>query len=105
MQALGAKASLYQQQKMPSAHRQGIKAKAASKEEKRRREAKENGIILEKPTAKLSKASKGRRERGVGNPSIGKFSGGTLNLGKRDLMAVQGPKRGAAKRGKGKSRR
>lgn len=101
MQSLGAKASLYKQQKMPSSHRRGIKAKAASKEEKRRREAKENGIILEKPTAKVSKASTGRRERGVGNPSVGKFSGGTLNLGKRDLLAVQGSKRGP---GKGKGR-
>ncbi|KAJ5833327.1 hypothetical protein N7474_001638 [Penicillium riverlandense] len=109
MQAIGAKTSLYKQEKMPSSHRRGIKAKAATKEEKRRREAKENGIILEKPAPKVSKSSSGRRERGVGGPTIGKFAGGTLNLGKRDLAAMQGPKRRTAKGGRGgrggKSRR
>ncbi|KAJ6164430.1 hypothetical protein N7470_003102 [Penicillium chermesinum] len=74
MQSLGAKTSLYKQEKMPTAHRRGIKAKASMKEEKRRRDAKENGIILEKP-AKVSKSKAGRRERGVGGSSIGKFSG------------------------------
>jgi hypothetical protein len=106
MQALGAKTSLYKQEKMPSSHRRGIKAKAVTKEEKRRREAKENGIILEKPAPKVSKSSGGRRERGVGGPTIGKFAGGTLNLGKRDLMTMQGPKRRPGKGGRGgKSRR
>lgn len=103
MQALGAKTSLYKQQKMPDAHRRGIKAKAAIKEDKRRKEAKENGIILEKPS-KVTKASSGRRERGIGGSSIGKFSGGTLNLSKRDLHAMQGPK-GRSGKGKGKKGR
>ncbi|EAU30549.1 conserved hypothetical protein [Aspergillus terreus NIH2624] len=98
MQSLGAKTSLYHQ-KMPSSHRRGIKAKAEKREERRRLEAKENGIILEKPTPK-SKTSVGRRERGVGGPTIGKFSGGTLNLSKRDLSAIQKPRRS----GKGKTR-
>ncbi|KAL4890459.1 hypothetical protein BDV59DRAFT_94292 [Aspergillus ambiguus] len=98
MQSLGAKSSLYHQ-KMPSSHRRGIKAKADKKEQKRRLEAKENGIVLEKP-AQQSKASAGRRDRGVGGPTIGKFAGGTLNLSKRDLSAVQKPQR----TGKGKSR-
>lgn len=93
MQAIGAKTSLYKQEKMPSSHRRGIKAKAATKEEKRRREAKENGIILEKPAPKASKSSSGRRERGIGGPTIGKFAHGALNLAKRDLEAMQGPKR------------
>ncbi|KAE8355526.1 hypothetical protein BDV28DRAFT_38989 [Aspergillus coremiiformis] len=99
MQSLGAKSSLYHQN-MPSSHRRGIKAKAEKKDDKRRREARENGIILEKPTPK-SKPSVGRRERGVGGPSIGKFAGGSLNLSKRDLSAIQGPGRS----GKGKSKR
>lgn len=100
MQSLGAKTSLYKQ-KMPDSHRRGINAKAASKEDKRRRDAKENGIILEKPT-KVTKSNKGRRERGVGGSSIGKFSGGTLNLSKQDLHAMQTPKR---RSGKGKKSR
>lgn len=101
MQSLGAKSSLYKQEKMPSSHRIGIKTKAAQKEEKRRREAKENGIILEKPS-KVSKSNTGRRERGVGGSSIGKFSGGTLNLSKRDLQSMSTPK---ARSGKGKKGR
>ncbi|KAA8643112.1 uncharacterized protein ATNIH1004_009874 [Aspergillus tanneri] len=96
----GAKTSLYHQN-MPSSHRRGIKAKAEQKEEKRRREARENGIILEKPVPK--KASNGRRERGVGGPSVGKFAGGTLNLSKRDISAIQGPRRPS--KGKTKGRR
>lgn len=103
MQALGAKTSLYKQ-KMPDSHRRGIKAKAAAKEDKRRKEAKENGIILEKPT-KVTKSNPGRRERGVGGSSIGKFSGGTLNLSKRDLHVMQGPKgRSGTGRGRGRGR-
>jgi len=86
MQSLGAKASLYDQ-KMPSAHRRGIKSKAATKEDKRRREAKENGIILEKPAPKKQTSNK-RRERGVGGPSVGKFTGGTLNLSQRDINSI-----------------
>ena len=102
MQSLGAKTSLYEQQKMPSAHRRGIKAKAAAKEDKRRKEAKENGIILEKPN-KVAKTNTGRRERGIGGSSIGKFSGGTLNLSKRDLHSMQGPK-GRSGKGNGRGR-
>lgn len=101
MQSLGAKTSLYKQEKMPTSHRRGIKAKATMKEERRRREAKENGIILEKPT-KITKSTTARRERGVGGSSIGKFSGGTLNLSKRDLQSMQTPK---ARSGKGQKGR
>ncbi|KKK23611.1 hypothetical protein ARAM_002852 [Aspergillus rambellii] len=100
MQELGAKKSLYHQ-KMPSSIRKGIKAKAATKEEKRRREARENGIILEKPAPKF-KGSSGRRERGVGGPSIGKFAGGTLNLTKRDIAVVQKSRKGGKVRRKGR---
>lgn len=101
MQSLGAKSSLYHQ-KMPSSHRRGIKAKASMKEEKRRREAKENGIILEKPTNK-SKVTKGRRERGISAPAIGKLSGATINLTKRDISVIASKRR--ATRGKSKSKR
>ncbi|KAJ1704939.1 hypothetical protein F9C07_2102545 [Aspergillus flavus] len=100
MQSLGAKASLYHQN-MPSSHRRGIKAKAEKKDDKRRREAKENGIILEKPVPK-ARPSNGRRERGVGGPSIGKFAGGTLNLSKRDLSAIQGPRRSGKSKTRGR---
>lgn len=103
MQSLGAKDSLYAQNKMPTAHRRGIKAKAATKEDKRRREAKENGIILEKPSKVSKSSNNGRRERGVGGSSVGKFSGGTLNLNKQDIARVQDSgRRMMSGRGKGK---
>ncbi|PKY05999.1 hypothetical protein P168DRAFT_326293 [Aspergillus campestris IBT 28561] len=107
MQELGAKSSLYHQ-KMPSAHRRGIKAKAETKEDKRRRDARENGIILEKPAHKKNKSSSGHRERGVGGPSVGKFAGGTLNLSKSDIFSVKGKALAGRKkpsRGKPKGRR
>lgn len=94
---------------MPDSHRRGIKLKAAHKEEKRRREARENGIVLEKPTFKAKATSTKRRDRGIGAPAVGKFAGGTLNLNKRDLTHVQGfQKKGGLKgkgRGKSKGRR
>lgn len=93
MQSLGAKSSLYQH-KMPTAHRRGIKAKATSKDEKRRREAKENGIVLEKPAPKSKTGNNNKkRDRGVGGPSVGKFSGGTLNLSQRDINAITGSRK------------
>ena len=99
MQELGAKTSLYKQ-KMPDAHRRGINAKAASKDEKRRREAKENGIVLERPS-KVSKSNNGHRERGVGGSSIGKFSGGTLNLSKQDLFSMKSTPSRSGRGGRG----
>ncbi|CAO1603914.1 pre-rRNA processing and 40S ribosomal subunit assembly [Xanthoria calcicola] len=88
-QALGSKTSVFAQQKMPQAQRKGIVAKATEREEKRRREAKESGIILEK--AVKSKTKDLKRERGVGAPSVGKFSRGMLTLSKRDVNIIVGP--------------
>ncbi|KOS46476.1 hypothetical protein ACN38_g2543 [Penicillium nordicum] len=105
MQSLGAKTSLYAQTKMPTAHRRGIKAKATSKEDRRRQEAKENGIILEKPSKVQKSSNNGRRERGVVGSSVGKFSGGTLNLNKDDIDRVQSSgRRMMGGRGRGKTR-
>ncbi|RAH40865.1 uncharacterized protein BO95DRAFT_281664 [Aspergillus brunneoviolaceus CBS 621.78] len=107
MQELGSKESLYKQM-MPSSHRRGIKAKAEMKENKRRKEARENGIILEKPAPKSNTSSAKRRERGVGGPSVGKFAGGTLNLSKHDVAAIQASGRSSSRgrgRGGGRGRR
>jgi hypothetical protein len=41
-----------------------------------------------------------RRERGVGAPAAGKFSGGTLKLSKHDLASIQGPSRKGGRGGK-----
>ncbi|KAI9837485.1 MAG: hypothetical protein M1819_007133 [Sarea resinae] len=97
LRTLGAKTSILTQEKMPLSHRKGIVAKASQREEKRRLEAKENGIILERAT-KVKKGTEGKRERGVGAPSVGRFSGGMLKLSKKDVMDIEGPRRN----GKGK---
>lgn len=76
---------------MPMAHRQGIAAKGQSREDSRRKDARENGVILEKATQK-GISDKPKRERGVDAPGVGKFRGGTLKLSRRDVADIQGPK-------------
>jgi hypothetical protein len=102
MQALGAKASLFTQQKMPLSHRRGIKAKATAREEVRRKEAQENGIILER-ASKGKRSDLEKRDRGVGTPAVGKFAGGTLKLSRKDIHEINGPRQ--AIRGKRKGKR
>ncbi|KAI9844330.1 MAG: hypothetical protein M1837_005634 [Sclerophora amabilis] len=88
LQTLGSKTSIFKQEKMPMSHRKGITAKAVEREERRRKEAKENGIVLERP--KNEKRSSERRERGIGGPAVGKFRGGMLKLSKEDVADIQG---------------
>ena len=105
LQALGAKTSVFTQAKMPLSHRKGMMKKSAEKEETRRKEARENGIILER----IKGGSKGgkerrpmdRRERGVGAPAVGRFEGGTLKISKRDVYEIEGPKKREGKSGRG----
>ncbi|KAK5098738.1 pre-rRNA processing and 40S ribosomal subunit assembly [Lithohypha guttulata] len=99
LQELGAKQSILTQQKMPAAHRIGMAKKADHRETLRRREAKENGVILEK-AAKKSKNV--RRDRGVDVPGVGKFAGGTLKLSRRDIASIQGPPTTTTRKGKRK---
>jgi hypothetical protein len=98
LRTLGAKTSILKQERMPMSHRKGMIAKQMEREEKRRREAKENGIILEK-TNVSKKNSDVKRDRGVGAPGVGKFSGGTLKLSKQDISDIEGPRRSAFSRG------
>ncbi|KAF2638883.1 hypothetical protein P280DRAFT_430375, partial [Massarina eburnea CBS 473.64] len=109
MQTLGAKGSVYTQKKMPMAARKGIVAKENMREETRRKEAKENGIILERENRggkAGSGSSRGKRDGGVGAPSVGKFRNGTLTLSKKDVASItregggRGGRRGRGKRGK-----
>lgn len=88
---------------MPMSHRKGISAKAQQREQKRRSEAKEAGIVLEKETGKKKKgAREADKDRGVGGPSVGKFRGGMLTLSKKDVRDITGSGGG---RGKGKAKR
>ena len=95
-QALGSKTSVFTQKKMPLAQRKGIVAKSAEREERRRREAKESGIILEK--AVKSKIRDPKRDRGIGAPSVGKFSRGMLTLTQRDVNMIVGPAKRSKRR-------
>ena len=105
LQALGAKGSVFTQKSMPLFMRKGMLKKSTEKEEKRRTEARENGIILER--IKGGKASgkerrpQDRRERGVGAPAVGRFEGGTLKISKRDVYEIEGPKKREGKGGRG----
>ncbi|KAK7918157.1 hypothetical protein PG985_010031 [Apiospora marii] len=116
--ALGSKDSIYKQAKMPMAHRKGIIAAAEKREEKRRREARENGIVLERATTgvhegwtglkgKKSKSSSGgaggsrKREAAVDAPAVGKLRNGLLQLSKKDIREIEGSGGGSSRGGKG----
>jgi hypothetical protein len=73
----------------------GIEQKKQQLETGRRKEAKESGIILERVAAK-KKAS--RRDRGLGGPSVGRFKGGLLKLGRKDVQDLQGRRDKSLKR-------
>lgn len=94
LQDMGSNSSIFVQQKMPLAQRKGINAKAVERDETRRRQAQENGIILEKALKRKNKESC-NRQRGIGAPSIGKFQGGMLKLSKKDVTDIEGPKKQA----------
>ena len=91
LQSLGSKDSIFKQQKMPMSHRKGIVEKRVMRENKRRKEAKENGIILERKGGKGRKRG-GKREMEVDGPSVGKWSGGMLRLSGRDVRDIEGSK-------------
>lgn len=87
---------------MPLAHRKGMVAKAAEREERRRSEAKENGVILERANKPRKTESEVKRVRGVGGPGVGKFRNGMLSLSKRDVASITGRRaeRPTGKKGK-----
>ncbi|KAI1123191.1 hypothetical protein F5Y10DRAFT_252287 [Nemania abortiva] len=95
LSALGSKTSIYKQAKMPMSFRKGIQAAADGREAKRRREARENGIVLERPGASSlgKKAAKSKRtgaSRAIDAPSVGRMNNGMLTLSKRDIAGIEG---------------
>lgn len=97
LQDMGSKTSVFTQKNMPLAQRKGITAKATEREELRRREAQENGIILEKD-GKRKRKDNIMRQRGIGAPSVGKFQGGMLKLNKKDIAEIEGQKKFARRK-------
>ncbi|KAK3340514.1 hypothetical protein B0H65DRAFT_510641 [Neurospora tetraspora] len=101
MQALGAKGSVLEQEKMPMNMRKGINKAAETYEQKRRREARENGIILEKASGKGKGGKTGGNgggggggkkrsgDRPVDMPGIGKMRGAQLTISKRDIRSME----------------
>jgi hypothetical protein len=86
------------------AHRRGIKAKALMRDEARRKEAQENGIVLEK-ASKGKRNGAVKRDRAIGTPAVGTFVGGTLKLSRKDIHEINGPRSVATGKRKGKRRR
>jgi hypothetical protein len=104
---LGSKTSIFAQKNMPKHQRVGIQKKKEDREFERRREAKENGIVLERVKREGTDGRGGgfggsnKRERGIGNPSVGRFSGGTLKLSQRDVDGITGPPKSSGRGGRG----
>ncbi|KAI0416723.1 hypothetical protein F5X98DRAFT_178535 [Xylaria grammica] len=95
LSALGSKTSIYKQAKMPMSFRKGIQAAASGREAKRRVEARENGIVLERPGASNlgKKASKEKRNGSSGAidaPAVGRMNNGMLKLSKKDISDIEG---------------
>ncbi|KAB5570449.1 hypothetical protein GE09DRAFT_1283559 [Coniochaeta sp. 2T2.1] len=92
LRALGSKESLLAQKKMPMGMRRGINAAVRGREEKRRREAKENGIVLEREVVvkERRKGTGGGMGKGdVDAPGVGRLRGAQLTLSKRDIASIE----------------
>lgn len=91
-------------QKMPLEAKRGIDGKKREREKKRRREARETGVVLEKEKKVVKVRKKGTMAgKGLGSldaPSVGKFKGGALVLSKKDVRSITGA--GQGKGGKGR---
>ncbi|KAI9901840.1 hypothetical protein N3K66_003657 [Trichothecium roseum] len=102
IQALGSNTSILKQEKMPMNIRKGMVAAAATREAKRRREAKESGIILER---EVRKKTKQRTRRGdIDRPGVGRMRGAELRLSDKDVRGIEGTKDVFGRRGGGKRR-
>ncbi|KAL6791894.1 hypothetical protein J3E68DRAFT_409620 [Trichoderma sp. SZMC 28012] len=101
IQALGSKTSILKQEKMPMHMRKGINAAAVEREAKRRREAKETGVILERETGKKKKRDR-RGGGGGGNgfgPAVGRMKGAELRISERDVKKIEGTRDTFGRRG------
>lgn len=74
--------------------RKGINAAAVSRESKRRREAKENGVILERETVGKKKGKKRDGGAGMGGgvdrPGVGRLRGAELRISESDVRKIEG---------------
>ncbi|KAM0249546.1 hypothetical protein ACHAQJ_008974 [Trichoderma viride] len=105
IQALGSKTSIHKQEKMPMHMRKGITAATVERETKRRREAKESGVILERETGKKKKRDRksggGGGDGGGGGfgPAVGRLKGAELRISERDVKKIEGTRDTFGRRG------
>ncbi|PNY24394.1 Swr1-complex protein 5 [Tolypocladium capitatum] len=99
IQALGSGISIHTQEKMPMNMRKGMVAAAGAREAKRRREARENGVILEKETGKKRRRG-GGRDAAVNRPGVGRLRGAELRISERDVRSIEGGRDAFGRRGK-----
>lgn len=107
MEALGGKRIT--QQKAALNVKRGIEGKRVEREKKRRREARETGVVLEKEKKVVKVRKKGTvAGKGLGvldAPAVGRFKGGALVLSKKDVRDITGGgERKGDKRGRGRGR-
>lgn len=78
--------------------------RANHRESVRRKDARDNGIVLERE--RRVRRFEGERDRGVGGPDVGTLRGGMLRLSRRDVAEITGGGRrgGGGGRGGGKGR-
>ncbi|CCE27966.1 uncharacterized protein CPUR_01440 [Claviceps purpurea 20.1] len=108
VQALGAKTSIHTQEKMPMQMRKGMLAAQQAREVKRRREARENGVILEKDVQMRGGDKKRRRGGGRGGggmggvdrPGVGRMRGAELRISERDVRGIEGGRDVFGRRGR-----
>ncbi|KAG5934217.1 hypothetical protein E4U60_004030 [Claviceps pazoutovae] len=108
VQALGAKTSIHIQEKMPMQMRKGMMAAQQAREVKRRREARENGVILERDVQMRGGDKKRRRGGGGGGggmggvdrPGVGRMRGAELRISERDVRGIEGGRDVFGRRGR-----
>ncbi|KAG6172406.1 hypothetical protein E4U27_006989 [Claviceps purpurea] len=107
VQALGAKTSIHVQEKMPMQMRKGMLAAQQAREVKRRREARENGVILERDVQMRGGDKKRRRGGGGGGggmavdrPGVGRMRGAELRISERDVRGIEGGRDVFGRRGR-----
>ncbi|EQK99764.1 hypothetical protein OCS_04524 [Ophiocordyceps sinensis CO18] len=98
IQALGSKLSILKQDKMPMNMRKGIVAAATSRKDKRRREARESGVILERELGNKRRRDRAR-DGDVHRPGVGRLKGAELRLSERDVKGIEGRRDTFGRRG------
>lgn len=73
------------------AMRKGIASAKKGREDRRRREASENGIVLERKGGSVGPKDNKRRRGGaaVDMPGIGRMKGAELSLSERDIQSME----------------